>query len=140
MSIISALRTFLATYPGLAAGAPLYVDYLGPGPTEYAIVPLAGGGVLEQYISGARVFEYVFAFRSMESTADDLERLENSGFYEALADWLYTQSQAGSLPALSAGKTAQLIEAQGWAYLYEQGQSDTGVYQIQCRLVYKQDP
>ena len=138
MSIISALRTYLLTYSGLETGAPLFVDHLGPGPTEYAIIPIAGGKILERYLNGGSEREYHFAFRSMESTADDLERLENSGFYEAFADWLEDQTEAGTFPTLGTGQTPTLIEAVGWAYLYEQGQSSTGIYQILCRLVYHQ--
>ena len=139
MSIISSVRTYLATYTGLKTGAPLWVDYLGNNPSEYAVIPLAGGKVIETYLSGKSLREYPFAFQSMESTADDLERLENSGFFETFADWLETQTEAGTLPTLGTGQTAELIEAIGWGYLYEQGNSDTGVYQIQCRLVYQQD-
>lgn len=138
MSIIESLRTYLAAYTGLEDGAPLWVDHLGSRPTEYAIVPIAGGKILERYLSGSSLREYHFAFRSMESTADDLERMENSGFYEGLADWLEAQTEAGNLPDLGSGKTAQTVEATGWAYLYEQGKSDTGIYQIQCRLEYVQ--
>jgi hypothetical protein len=76
----------------------------------------------------------------MESTADELERLENSGFYEAFADWLESQSLVGTLPTLGAKQTATDIQALGWAYIYEQGQSSTGVYQIQCKLTYEQLP
>lgn len=140
MSIIQALRAYLAAYAGLESGAPLWVDHLGSRPTEYAIVPIAGGKILERYLDGGSVREYHFAFRSMESTADDLERMENSGFYESLADWLEEQTEAGDLPDLGDGKTAKVIEAVGWAYIYEQGQSDTGIYQIQCRLEYEQAP
>ena len=139
MSIISSVRTYLATYTGLKTGAPLWVDYLGNNPSEYAVIPLAGGKVVETYIDGSSQREFPFAFQSMESTADDLERLENSGFFETFSDWLETQSEAGTLPTLGAGQTAELIEATGWGYLYQQGNSDTGVYQIQCRLEYKQD-
>lgn len=140
MSIIQALRAYLAAYAGLESGAPLWVDHLGSRPTEYAIVPIAGGKILERYLDGGSVREYHFAFRSTESTADDLERMENSGFYESLADWLEEQTEAGDLPDLGDGKTAKVIEAVGWAYIYEQGQSDTGIYQIQCRLEYEQAP
>lgn len=140
MSIIESLRTYLAAYAGLESGAPLWVDHLGSRPTEYAIVPIAGGKILERYLDGGSVREYHFAFRSTESTADDLERMENSGFYESLADWLEEQTEAGDLPDLGDGKTAKVIEATGWAYIYEQGQSDTGIYQIQCRLEYEQAP
>jgi hypothetical protein len=139
MSIIQSVRTYLATYTGLKTGAPLWVDFLGNNPSEYAVIPLAGSKVIESYINGSSQREFPFAFQSMESTADDLERLENSGFFETFADWLETQSEAGTLPTLGTGQTSELIEATGWGYLYEQGNSDTGVYQIQCRLVYDQD-
>lgn len=139
MSIINGLRTYLATYSGLKSGAPLWVDYLGSDPTQYAVVPLAGGKIVESYIDGSSLREFPFAFQSMESTADDLERLENNGFFETFADWLETQTEAGTFPTLSTGQTPELIEATGWGYLYEQGNSDTGIYQIQCRLVYKQE-
>lgn len=139
MSLISAVRMYLATYTGLKSGAPLWADYLGSKPTQYAVVPLAGGKIVEHYIDGSSLREFPFAFQSMESTADDLERLENNGFFEAFSDWLETQTEAGTLPTLAAGQTPELIEATGWGFLYEQSESDSGVYQVQCRLVYKQN-
>jgi len=50
MSIISALKTYIKTYTGLKTGAPVWVDYIGPNPTEYAIIPLPGSKIIEQYI------------------------------------------------------------------------------------------
>lgn len=140
MSIISALRTYMATYPALASGALLLVDRLGETPIQYAIIPQAGDRVVEAYIDGSSTREFPFLFRSMESTADDLERIETSGFYEALADWFEAQTEAGVFTSLSlgTGKTPEKIEADGWGYLYEEGQSATGVYQIRCRLTYGQ--
>ena len=76
----------------------------------------------------------------MESTSDELERLENSGFFETFTDWLESQTESGDLPTLGAKKTAEKIEALGWAYLYEQGKSSTGIYQVQCKLTYDQEP
>lgn len=140
MSMIESLRTYIATYTGLKEGKPLWVDHLGDTPTEYAIVPLAGTRVLERYLDGGSLREFTFAFQSTESTADNLERLENVGFYEAFADWLEAQTDAGILPTLATKKTAEKIEALGWGFLYEQGQSATGIYQIQCRLTYEQQP
>ena len=96
--------------------------------------------IVESYINGGSLREFPFAFQSMASTADDLERLQNIGFYEAFADWLETQSLAGTLPTLGAKQTAEKIEALNWAYLYEQGESSTGVYQITCKLTYTQQP
>lgn len=140
MSLLSAVRTYLAGYTGLKDGAPLWVNHLGPSPTEYAIVPLPGPKVVEIYLNGGSVREFPFAFQSMESTADDLERLESAGFFESLADWFESQTAAGTLPTLATKKTATAIEAMGWAYLFEQGQSETGIYQVQCKLTYDQAP
>lgn len=139
MTLIGAIRTYLSTYTGISSTAPIWVDYLGNTPTEYSVVPLGGSIIVEQYIDGSSLREYPFAFRSIESTADDLERLENDGFYEAFAEWLDTQTETGVLPTLGTGQTSELIEALGWGYLTEQGNSETGVYQVQCRLVYTQE-
>lgn len=140
MSTIESLRTYFASYTGLKTGAPLNVDFLGSDPTQYAIIPLAGEKIVKKYLNGNSLREFPFAFQSMESTADDLERMETNGFFEALSDWFETQTEAGSLPLLGGKKVAIGIEASGWAYLYEQGVSSTGIYQIQCRLIYEQQP
>jgi hypothetical protein len=139
-SIITALRTYIATYSGLATGAALSVDDIGSTPTEYAIVPLPGARIIETDLSGSTVREYPFAFQSTESTADDLERRQNNGFYENFADWLEAQTIAGVFPTLKTGKTPTKIETLGWGSLFEQGGSETGVYQIQCKLTYEQEP
>ena len=130
MTIISALKTYLATYTNLETGALLLTDYLGATPTGYAIIPMAGGKIAEWYIDGGSLREFPFAFQSVQSTADELERLDNNGFYEAFSDWMEAQTTAGALPTLGTGKTAVSIETLGQAYLYEQGQSSTGTYQL----------
>jgi hypothetical protein len=140
MSIISALKTYLTTYDQLVSGAPVLVDFLGKKPTEYSIVPYPGPRFLERYIDGGYRREYPFMIQSMFSTADEAERIENSGFFEALGDWLDAQTLANNLPTLGTKQTATEIEAVNWAFIYEQGQSDTGVYQIQCKLTYEQAP
>lgn len=138
MTVIAGLRTWLTSYTGLKTSAPVWVDYLGPTPTEYAIIPIAGERIVESYINGGSLREFPFAFQSAESTADNLERLETIGFYEEFADWLETQSNVENLPTLDAGQTPVEIGATGWGFLYEQGNSETGIYQIQCKLIYEQ--
>lgn len=138
MSLLSSIKTYISGYSQLATGAPLWVDYLGSEPIGYAIIPLPGTKVVETYLDGSSLREYPFAFQSMELTADEAERLDNNGFYEAFADWLETQSLAGTLPTLASGKTAVSIEALGWAFIYESGESQTAIYRIQCKLTYEQ--
>lgn len=139
MSMLSAVTTYIKDYIGLAAGAPVWVDFLGSDPTQYSVTPLPGSRIIEEDIIGNTVREYPFAFQSMESTADDLERLETAAFFETFATWLDSQTADGNFPTLEEGQTPTKIEALGWAYLYEQGVSDTGIYQIQCKLTYEQE-
>lgn len=138
MSIISALQTYLRTFTGLETDAPVWVDFLGSNPTEYSVSPLPGARIVETYINGSSLRQYPFAFNSTQSTADDLERLQNTGFFEAFAQWLEDQTEAGTLPTLGAGQTAVEISATGWGYLFQEGDSNTGIYQIQCQLLYSQ--
>jgi len=140
MSIIESIRAFIKTYPSLASGAPVLVDFLGTTGTQYAVIPTPGARILERYINGGTVREFPFVIQSTESTADDLERIENSGFYEALAAWFEEQTENGNLPVLDAKKKATDIEATNWGFIYQQGESSTGIYQIACRLVYEQQP
>lgn len=141
-SVIEGLRTYLLTYTGLDGAAPLWVNYLGVEPVEYAIIPGPGGRIVEEYIDGSKLMNYPFVLELVDSTADDVQRLESQGFFEAFADWLDDQSDAGTLPddlSLPSGKTADEIHALGWGYLFEEGESSTGIYQIQCELIYEQD-
>jgi hypothetical protein len=142
MSILSDLKTYLLTYSSLKSGAPIWVNFLGEKPTQYEIVPLPGTKIVQWYLDDGSLREFPFAFQSAESTADELERIESIGFYEAFADWLESQTEAGTLPTLTGSptRTALSIEALSWAFLYEQGQSQTGIYQIQCKLTYEQEP
>lgn len=138
MSMIDGIKTYLLTYTGLSSGAPVWVNHLEPNPVSYSIAPLPGQIVVEEYINGSSLRQYNFAFLSTQSTAAELSRFENNEFFEQFATWLESQSEAGVLPSLDAGQTATKIEATGWGYLYQEGESDTGIYQIQCLLTYLQ--
>jgi hypothetical protein len=111
----------------------------GDNPTWYVIRPISGNPILETYINGQSRRVFPFAFQSVEYTMDELERLDTINFFEDFSEWLETQSNAGTLPTLDSGKTPERIEAVDWAYLFEQGDSNTGIYQIRCQLVYEQD-
>lgn len=138
MSIISAVQTYIKTYTELEANAPVWVDYLGKEPTQYAISPLPGPRIVETYLDRSTLREFPFAFEAAVSNADDAIRLENLGFFEAFAHWLDTQTEAGTLPSLGTGKTAEKIEALGLGYPFDEGESGTSVYQIQCKLTYSE--
>ena len=136
MSVVSATKSYFQSYIDAAdEDKPLWVNHLQAEPVNYAIVPLGGTRKVSEYIhgnSGER--EFVFAFQSSRFTADEAERVGNLEFFETLAEWLDDQSDEDNLPSLPAGFAASAIEALSYGYLFEQGESETGVYQIQCRL------
>ncbi|RUM43011.1 MAG: hypothetical protein DSY80_06280 [Desulfocapsa sp.] len=135
MSVISAIKTYIETYTGIDSDAPIWVNYLHKEPVEYSIVPLGGSRNVSEWIhgnSGER--EFLFAFQSSRFTAEEVDRVGSIEFFESFAQWLDDQSFNDNLPALPSGYTATNIEASGYAYLFEQGNSSTGIYQIQCVL------
>jgi hypothetical protein len=140
MSVIAALKTYLLTYSELKAGAEFGVDFLGPGDMGYSIVPQPGDRVLEEYINGGSLRVFPFAFQSVESTADDPARVGANEFFEEFAEWLEDQTDDENLPTLDEGKVAVTIEATSHVFILQQGESGVGVYQMQCRLVYQQEP
>lgn len=140
MSVISAIQAYIKMYASLESNAPVWVDYLGAVPVEYSIVPMPGNKILEEDILGGSVRVFPFAFQMMGSTADDLARLDNVAFYEAFSTWLEQQTLDGSFPTLDAGQTPIEISANNWAFLFEEGSSGSGIYQITAQLVYEQAP
>lgn len=137
-SIAEGLRAFVITNEDLVDGRGLWIDYMGGDPSGYSIVPQPGTRIVESYINGKTLREYPFALQSAEGTRDDLERINSHKFFEGFAQWLEQQTVDGVFPELPSGLTPELIEAVQWGYLFEQGESGIGVYQIQCRLQYMQ--
>lgn len=140
MSIVSGIRDYLIGYAGLAAGAPVWVNYMGPKPTEYSVVPMPGPRYSERYTNGGYLREYPFAFSSSQYTAADLDRVSAEAFFEAFGDWLDSQTEAGTFPDVGAKLHPWKIEATDWGYLMEEGQSDTGRFQVTCKLYFSQEP
>jgi hypothetical protein len=139
MTVISAIQDYIKGYTELDKDAPVWVNYLSDSPVEYSIVPIPGEQIIAEYVTGKTSREFPFALQSMESTADEVARLESLGFYEEFAEWLRSQSEAGYFPEMDEGQSPFKIYATGWGMLFEQGQSQTGIYQIQCKLEYEQN-
>ena len=141
-SILQGIKDFFianAAAAGLDTNGVVDVDFLGPDNVGYSIVTNPGA-TKEEYLGGGGSRTFPFAFQATLSTADDTARVENGGFFEQLSDWLDDQFELDNLPTLPTGKEAFRVEAQDVAYIYEQGQSDRGFYQMLCNLTYYQAP
>ncbi len=135
-SVIAGLKAYLLTWSGFDDNRPLSVDSIGA--KGYSLVPAPSPKVIETYLNGTELRSYDFALQSAESTADELQRIANSSFFETFEKWIKDNNQAGTFPEVPTKHTVESIEClQAGAFLIEQGQSDTGVYQIQCRMTYE---
>lgn len=134
-SIIDALEKYFIGCELLKDGA-LRVDYLGEKPVEYTIEVLPCDPVVKRYLGGSTVRQYLFAFGSREFYSQErLQNIQNSAFYELLADWVETRSMSGILPELPDGMEAQQLEVASSGYLFD-GSMTNARYQIQLRLLY----
>lgn len=134
-SIIDALEKYFIGCELLKDGA-LRVDYLGEKPVEYTIEVMPCDPVVKRYLGGSTVRQYLFAFGSREFYSQErLQNIQNSAFYELLADWVETRSMSGVLPELPDGMEAQQLEVVSSGYLFD-GSMTNARYQIQLRLLY----
>lgn len=134
-SIIDALEKYFIGCELLKDGA-LRVDYLGEKPVEYTIEVLPCDPVVKRYLGGSTVRQYLFAFGSREFYSQErLQNIQNSAFYERLADWVETRSMSGILPELPDGMEAHQLEVVSSGYLFD-GSMTNARYQIQLRLLY----
>ena len=134
MSDIKAIQDYLLSYQALEDDRPVWVEMLGEEPLSYTVFLVPGKQVTED-IMGNKTVSYPFGFGAMEVIADN-SALVTAEFYETFADWLDTQTEAGTLPSLDSGKTALSIEALDTATIIERAEK-TGVFQILCRLIYE---
>lgn len=143
MGVLQNVKDFFLLHEAditLLASGELTSDFLSQQAGSYAIVPIPGERVVERYINGGGSCEFPFAFQSTERTDDEDGRIAAHAFYEALALLLDQFSETGVLPTLGAKQDPFELRATGWGYLFSQGESGTGVYQIQCKLAYEQQP
>ena len=67
MSIIEAVRNYIASCPLLKDGRILGVDRIGADAIEYSIDVLPCEPVLKTYVDGSKIKQFQFAFSSREA-------------------------------------------------------------------------
>lgn len=112
------------------------MDALGPDPVEYTIETGTFTPIVQSYVDGSSVRQYQFSFGSREYyDMDRLQNIENSSFYEDLAEWVEEQSRAGNLPELPDGMIPEELEVLSPGYIYDITMKNAR-YQIPLRLIY----
>lgn len=138
-SVIESIRDFVSGCPYLGEYTSLLVDRLEGEVSSYSIEPVPCTPIVKQYVNGTSIRRYEFHFASTEAyTAEVLDQISNSEFYEHFATWLERRSRAKQLPDMGDGKVPMKIEALTPGYITSADET-TARYVIQCRLTYMQD-
>lgn len=136
--VIKAVREWLAGFDGFS-GSELNVDFLPPGAGEFSVDVVPVDSIIKRYLSGGSVrqFDFVIAMRAL--WGEDVRcQMENIGFFEGLADWLEGKSKAGDLPELGFGRRCLRVEVSSSGYAFAP-ETEYARYQMQCKLIYRQD-
>ena len=87
-SIIEGITEYFLQCPLLQDGI-FRVDALGQDAVEYVIETGICDPIIQRYVDGSTERQYQFQFGSREYySMDRLQNIENSQFYERLADWI----------------------------------------------------
>lgn len=112
------------------------VNYLEENPDTYSIEEIPIEPIVKGYVNGDSIRQYAFIFTSREPYGIDvLTNIDNSGFYEKLADEIEINNNNGILPLLDNGLEALEIEITSTGYAIAVTE-DTAQFQIQLRLKY----
>lgn len=136
-SIIQSIREWLNACPflGFIAGG-IHVDWLDVNPTSHGIYPV-GEVLLPEYddLCGNRTWQYNAVIQISGLTAEDVNRIENSGQMEKFHQWINGFSRGGF--ELPAGCRFDSVTA-GNGLLEEVDEDQRkGIYRIQINLVYE---
>lgn len=137
--IIDSLRNYMRNLQCLDAfnnAVRVNVNYLEPNTDTYSIEEVPVEPIVKQYVNGDSIRQYAFVFTSREPYgADVLTNIDNSGFYEKLADEIEKNNNNKIVPLLDDGMEALEIKVTSTGYAFAVTE-DTAQFQIQLRLKY----
>lgn len=112
------------------------INYLEENTDTYSIEEVPVEPIVKKYINGDSIRQYAFIFTSREPYGVDvLTNIDNSGFYEKLADEIERNNENEIFPLLDDGLEPLKIEVTSTGYAFAVTE-DTAQFQIQLRLKY----
>ncbi|MEA4896130.1 MAG: hypothetical protein VB064_12855 [Oscillospiraceae bacterium] len=134
------IRAWLRSCPAVKVGNRFSVDYLGANPTEYSIFVSPSPLTFKTDILGNVNFNATqdlnFIIANREAYGSDvLQNLANLGFFDDVIAWICEQNKTKNFPTIREGTVISIMPSLT-QYLFEAG-TDSGRYQIQCKLTYR---
>lgn len=134
-TLLEAMTEFVKLFPELN-DLDLHYDQTDEDAPSYA-VGTSGLIKLGEDVLGTETWQYNAVLQSREYTADDLSRLDASGFTEKFIFWIDDQNNSDSFPVLPSGMSPVSISADNGMLLDLDEDGDRGIYQVQIHLTFK---
>lgn len=137
MKIIEAIKDYLSNLECMSTfDNAINVNYLAGEYDNFSIEEIPCNPIVKKYLDSTAIRQFQFVFCSREPySAEVLQNLENSTFYEDFADEIESKNNNGILPLLENGESLK-IEVISSAYTVDT-EEDTAMYQINLNFKYK---
>ena len=131
MSIIGALRSYLAEYEGI----DLLLTDVTMGAGSYALSPSANG-ILKRDILGNATYQNSYIFTAKEHGGDEVDRQDNYDFLEGFCQWLEGRNERRDLPQLPSPYMPVSLEVSN-VMLMGAEEGGEAIYQVQIQFIYQ---
>ncbi len=133
MSIIGALRSYLAEYEGI----DLLLTDVTMGAGSYALSPSANG-ILKRDILGNVTYQNSYIFTAKEHGGDEVDRQDNYDFLEGFCQWLEGRNERRDLPQLPSPYMPVSLEVSNVMLMGAEEGGDA-IYQVQIQFIYQKN-
>lgn len=133
MSIIGALRSYLAEYEGI----DLLLTDVTMGAGSYALSPSANG-ILKRDILGNVTHQNSYIFTAKEHGGDEVDRQDNYDFLEGFCQWLEGRNERRDLPQLPSPYLPVSLEVSNVMLMGAEEGGDA-IYQVQIQFIYQKN-
>lgn len=131
MSIIGALRSYLAEYEGI----DLLLTDVTMGAGSYALSPSANG-ILKRDILGNVTYQNSYIFTAKEHGGDEVDRQDNYDFLEGFCQWLEGRNERRDLPQLPSPYLPVSLEVSN-VMLMDIEEGGAATYQVQIQFEFE---
>ena len=134
------LRKWFRGCPALSDDNSFRVDYMSEDPTEYAIFAVPSTINHHENVLGEMVpddiqtINFIFASKQVFG-ADEMQNMENYGFYQDVVTWIIQQNAARNMPRINEGHVISVVPTLS-QYPSDMG-AESAKYQIQIQMKYR---
>lgn len=131
--MIEKIRQYFIDNKIIDENCRINVDFLGEEATEFALEPIPVNPIVEKYINGDSLRQFQFQLLSCNDySADVLQNMANSTFYENLYETIENNNRKKILPKIEKIKS---IECLNNGAILNAG-TNTARYSIQMKILY----